>query len=352
MPYNKNVFVLGAGASEDAGAPLLSDFLRRARDLVDDTRSTLTAQERERFGHVFTYRFDLLRAHAAINVDLDNLEDLFSICDLEGLAGDAVAASVKPDFVFLIVKTLELLAKAPTNVSIGAPHSGTDPYLWFVQKLARLQLTPGSGFGPAVLGPSGLTDSIISFNYDTVIDDAFRRAGLSPVYNMKGVRAQVMPPIPAAIPLIKLHGSANWSYCPTCGDVQLHVPGGRPPVCGGTVNHPRQPLIVPPTWNKGTESALMAPLWQAATQELSKANRIFIIGYSAPPTDTYFTFLMASALAKNNNLKEVILVNPRMPPALVGLFSSPTMRKVIKRGERFFDFLSNHFEGDIGRPTV
>jgi hypothetical protein len=248
MPYNRNVFILGAGASADAGAPLLRSFLGRARDLVDDASSGLTDQERQRFLKVFAYQFDLLRAHATINVDLDNLEDLFSICDLESLAGDPVAQKLKPDFVFLIVKTLGLLARAPTNADIGRPFTENDPYLWFVRKVARIKVTP-TGFGDTVFGTA--TDSIISFNYDTVIDDAFRRANIAPNYHLKGFSRPTGTWIPAPISLIKLHGSANWLYCDTCKDLQLLVPSGRPPLCNGTEQHPPRAVDRPTDVEQG-----------------------------------------------------------------------------------------------------
>jgi hypothetical protein len=36
MAYDKSVFILGAGASVPAGAPVLNDFLKKARELLDN----------------------------------------------------------------------------------------------------------------------------------------------------------------------------------------------------------------------------------------------------------------------------------------------------------------------------
>jgi len=49
MPFKRNAFILGAGASADAGAPLVSDFLDVARSLFQDPRSDLAPLQRERF---------------------------------------------------------------------------------------------------------------------------------------------------------------------------------------------------------------------------------------------------------------------------------------------------------------
>ena len=48
-PRDNNVFILGAGFSADAGAPLVNDFLQVSRELFDDPESELDAQERAAF---------------------------------------------------------------------------------------------------------------------------------------------------------------------------------------------------------------------------------------------------------------------------------------------------------------
>jgi hypothetical protein len=39
MAYLKTTFILGAGASRHAGAPLMSDFLAKAMKIMDDAES-------------------------------------------------------------------------------------------------------------------------------------------------------------------------------------------------------------------------------------------------------------------------------------------------------------------------
>ena len=69
-------------------------------------------------------------------------------------------------------------------------------------------------------------------------------------------------------------------------------------------------LIVPPTWNKGTGEEFIRYVWQAALRELIAAGRIFIIGYSFPETDQFFKYMLGLALAHNDNLSEIYIVNP------------------------------------------
>lgn len=49
MLFHKNVFILGAGFSVDAGAPVMSNFLQKARQLLDNRESGLHDEDRKSF---------------------------------------------------------------------------------------------------------------------------------------------------------------------------------------------------------------------------------------------------------------------------------------------------------------
>jgi threonine dehydrogenase-like Zn-dependent dehydrogenase len=66
---------------------------------------------------------------------------------------------------------------------------------------------------------------------------------------------------------------------------------------------------VPPTWAKGGQSEILRPVWSKALEALRKAGRIFIIGYSMPATDQFFRYMLALALAANEKLDRIIVVN-------------------------------------------
>src|SRR6185369_1752983 len=116
-------------------------------------------------------------------------------------------------------------------------------------------------------------------------------------------------------PLLKLHGSLNWGVCKSC---KIIVPlplasylsdGSRDDLWAvksvqlpvsrslSQVTHHDQsvggPLIVPPTWGK-TSSYLGLPyIWGRAARELASAENIIVIGYSLPPSDSFFRYLYA-----------------------------------------------------------
>jgi hypothetical protein len=92
------------------------------------------------------------------------------------------------------------------------------------------------------------------------------------------------------IDLFKLHGSISWK---------------RPTDSA--------PHIIPPTWNKSLskeDHEIFDPIWTGASAHISEAERLIFIGYSLPPTDQYFRQFLAYSLAKNEQLRKVIVVDP------------------------------------------
>jgi hypothetical protein len=78
----KPVYILGAGASNMVGGPLLKDFIAKAREIryADYFREEHLIKK---FEKVFEYQRELSKTKAFIGSDLDNLENLFSMLDME-----------------------------------------------------------------------------------------------------------------------------------------------------------------------------------------------------------------------------------------------------------------------------
>jgi hypothetical protein len=71
------VFILGAGASCEAGAPLMGNFLQRAEKL-------LPAPE---FAPLFEEIAALSQLHSKSNFDLDNIEFVFATFEMAAMIG-------------------------------------------------------------------------------------------------------------------------------------------------------------------------------------------------------------------------------------------------------------------------
>ena len=132
--------------------------------------------------------------------------------------------------------------------------------------------------------------------------------------------------------LLKLHGSLNWGRCTACQRVfPVTMPRffgnryWRPydvsatlemstqltsfPHCPGCPPEP-QPVIAPPTWNKGSHHKELAAVWRTAASELSEAEHLFIIGHSLPLTDEFFRYFYALGSVGENILVTVWVINP------------------------------------------
>jgi len=170
------------------------------------------------------------------------------------------------------------------------------------------------------------TDSIISFNWDTIADVTLER--------INDARFKACLDLMTAAPLrvsdfvhrgvlLKLHGSLNWIVCPNlkCSShrqirlasqdgklMRLFYEAHKCPLCG---NERGEPFIVPPTSQKLIHrDSTMHKLWILARQQLQYCRRIIFIGYSFPSTDFYSEWLFRQIHFMEGNRPEIIVVNP------------------------------------------
>ncbi len=320
------VFILGAGASHKAGAPMLANFLDVARAL---DRTNPENPSRDAFKRVFAGIAELGGVYEKARLDSDNLEAVFAAFEMAALFGrlgrlDLADIKALPDAMrSVIVRTLESTLQFPVvgqsleSRRVSAPY----PYLDFVKMFDRT-----TEFEDKV--------AIITFNYDLAIDYALHESGRRIDY---GLEAQ---PMVGGFPLLKLHGSLNWLECHQCGvapyrleeffrvrrfdttlisnraPFQFRVSAALAedpfPHCNGDFKTPRVPLLVPPTWNKGDHHQRIARVWARAAQHLSEARQIAIIGYSLPESDHFFRLLWALGTVGPTRIENLWVVNPSL----------------------------------------
>lgn len=321
MPYRKNVFIVGAGFSAEAGAPVVRTFFEQAMELLKNPGSGLEPQERDIFREVFDYRQQLEAAEAKVQVDLDNIEDLFGTVEMATQLGFGDAQTVKGKLVYVILRTLELTARVKSrgvgfSFRDGANQRTTnfsgELYEFFVNVVARRwEQAPTTGMA---------WDSVISLNYDLLLEEAMDSGPLAPLYDLSPELAGDEPAEQAGktrVRLLKLHGSANWAVCPECRNKVYILRRSEAsvlrttdvPACGECGKHTTTRLIVPPTWNKEEYRPLLNSVWKSAADEITAAQRLVIIGYSMPETDKFFQYLLALSLQHNRVLDQVIVVN-------------------------------------------
>ena len=346
--YKRNVYILGAGFSVAAGAPVMANFFDAMQEcffsgILDDS-------DKNAFQFALEFRKEMASASDNFVVDLENLEQLFGHLEMQITAGKRTSQH-RRQFIQAVLRTLELKIRPSRKRDDEAfLHDGLASGAYRILELAKKtpfeSLFPSSDawiyhlFAVMVakthLGASGKGDSIITFNYDLLLDQAFTEIRVPVAYH-NGINSTTSdyPHFAYAanikVPLYKLHGSANWIHCDKhdrnyCAP-PMPPPANPPysllrssrmacpecnkpnmkPVSGNPDDH--TPLIVPPTWNKAAWQIGLESVWKAAIEDLSSAGRIIVIGFSLPETDLFFRYLLAAGVPVGRGV-DVFLFDP------------------------------------------
>jgi hypothetical protein len=196
--------------------------------------------------------------------------------------------------------------------------------------------TPPSWLAELVAGWHERRASVVTFNYDTLVEATVDYLKPVAVGYPDGMIHQLLGPsvIPywtmfyrggsrlhagATFRYFKLHGSTNWYWDETTRAADSIVQIGlrhewdksEPSLDDDEVRHRaagKVPMIVPPTTGKSSyfTNQVIRFLWQSAYEGLRAAERVFIFGYSLPPGDTLVRGMLADALPG----KEVWVIDP------------------------------------------
>ena len=148
--FMKTVFILGAGASKKAGAPLMSEFFQEAERLLHS--GELSEEEKEAFDDVMQARAELRQVvHDKSDLDLTNIEHLFGAIEMAKVIGkfcerdEESITRLNQSLRMLIVRTLEETVPIPfSKDNYVAPA----PYGEFVKLIAELNKTGVSPDSP------------------------------------------------------------------------------------------------------------------------------------------------------------------------------------------------------------
>lgn len=189
---------------------------------------------------------------------------------------------------------------------------------------------------------------VITFNYDLILDNLLKNTTHWSIHDGYGVKINpATPDLPdissrkfynvsdeksenSKIQYLKLHGSLNWGRSilphPYKGDEILISPFGYGKdneqeilpienMCSGynIINLYYQSFIIPPVLTKQDlyKTLLLQNIWYKAKWAINRADEIYVIGYSFPPSDFTAEFLFRQALTflTKSTPKKVNLVN-------------------------------------------
>ena len=313
------VFILGAGASRQCGAPLMNDFLETAFHLW---KTNKVQGKQEHFERVFRARSALQVVHSKSQLDLNNIESIFTALEMANVLGKL--PTFEPNEIGNVITSLKELIVATLEKTMSFMISGKSlgpikPYNSFVDLISYLT----SDANPK------RSVSVITFNYDIALDLALHIENLGPDYCIGEP-----PKNPLATPLLKLHGSIIWASESETGAIiplvlnqyfqryrvalfsnlktctipigsQLQEFFAKQDIKVGAA-----PVIVPPTWNKTGYHQTLSKVWSRAAKELEDADNIFIIGYSLSETDAFFRLLYGLGTVGETPLHRLVVFNP------------------------------------------
>ena len=219
------------------------------------------------------------------------------------------------------------------------------------------RLADGCSIHGQLLQCLGPLDSIITLNYDLVMDEALRVAGrreqgmesmrlmtwdrtidgslglelddvyfaphvnLSSSVRSHGERMASDSWLGRTGTYLKLHGSLDCLRCinPTCANRQRLSRADpetyRHMLTGADVNCRRcgmllEPAIIPPLTGKSLVEGPYMAVWNQAFTELFEADRVVVIGVSFSAADTELRWLIRQTMELRDDLPEVVVVNP------------------------------------------
>lgn len=334
-----NVYILGAGFSAAAEIPVLNEFLHGMRSSLSWLSAHKRTDELSAVREVLQFRKRAASAALRVNLNVENSEDLFSLAAASGQypLADSVSTAIAATLAFATN------TRKQPDIFVSVKHGLDAPANWELRQEAdevNKYMVPLYDLYAGLLSgvPCGLhasmKNTVISFNYDTVLEDALWNWNLRSWYGFNSESVEYDDSChfvseneaDGDLSILKLHGSVNWSVPSSGGKLQIY--GGYEELLAAQ----RQVLLVPPTWRK-TLSGPISEVWDAAVRALTNATRIVIIGFSIPPTDIHFKYLLAAGLQENISLRKTCCLNID-PEVEVNLFK--ILREDLKQQKMVF----------------
>ncbi len=278
---------MGAGASAEAGAPVVRDFQRVAREVA----SSSDGEAKRRMDLVLGFWLEKLRSF--------NVEEFFGFVDSESLRNvtrEGQLTEMRSNTLFLISKVIT--QRLAERLSGGRSKAHVD--------------------FAAALDPWA---PILTLNWDILLDNALLEQRRNVSYALPGHRdLEPQRRGSQSQVLLKLHGSLNWLWCRSCGSVnylrekedavrfQLGM-AGEIACWKCSSEHDFEVLLVPPVLSKLEQGgSLVEAVWSDAFGRLRDARHIVIVGYSFPPADIQTKLFISKALGEADKLESIEVV--------------------------------------------
>jgi NAD-dependent SIR2 family protein deacetylase len=347
--YSKNLLIVGAGFSFNAGLPLASKFTPALLNLdkldLDGPSSALVAFVREFVDKTFG------EGRETEPGKWPDLEDIFTLVDLSANTGHHLgkysASELRVVRRALIVRMIRMLSQAYVR-----RHRRPDATWNILEKFFQYF--------------DANSTAVLSMNWDTVFEQGLARtqnvrgivygcdASAIEFDSEKNIRPKHLKPGTQALHLTKPHGSVNWLYCDACREVFWVSPSqteqvartlfrkrdwdvvraitglrsskpANKPMCPHCKHDALGTRFATFSYRKALDFPMHAASWKTAERHLKDADNWIFFGYSMPGADFDFKYL----------LKRVQL-SEKIRPRIIVITGGSDADQTAARFERFF----------------
>jgi len=324
MEGSDNVIILGAGASADAGIPLLRHFINTMWECsvrkqiygaaIPDNDCCILQEAIDIKNELDTY-------HGRALFDDRNIEDILSILSFNETRGTKADKTRLHCFIRAISKTIELTCNVKYENNGSIQDIGSKQYRRFWINLLNWYKTKRT------------FPTIINFNYDLVLERSLFQVLTNTIFRARdlpfsgininyGYRNSFENKFQIKekrygkeakqegttiqkrnvencldIEILKLHGSLNF-----------YRERNRPQ--SSLFEALDDPCILPPVVNKFSYGKAIDKIWSVALNRLRNAKNVIIVGYSLPKTDIYMQYFLKTALGPNLSLNNIFVFDP------------------------------------------
>jgi hypothetical protein len=212
------VYILGAGFSVGAGLPVLRNFMTQSREALGWLKKQGREREVAALIKVLAYQQRAAAAAYRLIVDVDNVEDLFSLAssdndDMQWEMSLAIAATLDycaararsrsaPPLVLHLPEPCSLRLRLPHGLQAVALENGTS-HPWYAVSGTEYQMLVGGLVGLFSEANDERRTTFVSFNYDLVVEEALRACGLKVDYGIPPLRLTVDSGMSRALLILK-----------------------------------------------------------------------------------------------------------------------------------------------------
>ncbi|KGA31451.1 hypothetical protein KU74_21010 [Pectobacterium brasiliense] len=321
----KTVFILGAGFSKEAGAPMQSEIMSEIFKIRKDTPNIFIDKE-------FTLFENLLTQHLYYKTEQFHsiqIEDIFTPLDrcladniqFRGLSIEKMIKTRNAIFNIIGLAIKEILKRKASDKSY------IDNFARYLVKRCSNRINGNYRNNDPV--------SVISTNWDILLDNSIHNfiqqefkekavvdyccyiSSLEEKDNTVKPGLEILGAGGFNVKLLKIHGSLNWLQCSRCMRLYVGFNQKNGILRGRTCrhcdkNHDEKPSenklisnLIMPTFLKDLSNPQYKIIWQNAGVELSEADRLIFIGYSLPSADFEMRQLLSRMIKRNVKIEIV-----------------------------------------------